>query len=109
VRIFGKCNKPLRTRAQLHVGSHREGAVDPKSGFVVDLKKLKDIMNKEVLDALDHRFLNKEVPEFTNRIPTTENIAMPSGRGWCRSSTRRNCIACGCMNAGSVRRFLRGA
>jgi len=35
---------------------------------VVDLKKLKDIMNKEVLDALDHRFLNKEVPEFTNRF-----------------------------------------
>jgi 6-pyruvoyltetrahydropterin/6-carboxytetrahydropterin synthase len=33
-------------------------------------------MNREVLDALDHRFLNKEVPEFANRIPTTENIAI---------------------------------
>ena len=53
-----------------------KGAVDPKSGFVVDLKQLKDIMNREVLDALDHRFLNKEVPEFSTRIPTTENLAV---------------------------------
>ena len=52
------------------------GEVDPRSGFVVDLKQLKHIMNREVLDALDHRFLNKEVPEFLTRIPTTENIAI---------------------------------
>jgi 6-pyruvoyltetrahydropterin/6-carboxytetrahydropterin synthase len=50
--------------------------VNPKSGFVVDLKKLKDVLNREVLDALDHRFLNKEVPEFLTRIPTTENLAI---------------------------------
>jgi len=42
----------------------------------VDLKKLKDIMGREVLDALDHRHLNKEVPEFFTRIPTTENLAI---------------------------------
>ena len=53
-----------------------KGAVDPKSGFVVDLKQLKDVMSREVLDALDHRFLNKEVPEFLTRIPTTENLAI---------------------------------
>jgi 6-pyruvoyltetrahydropterin/6-carboxytetrahydropterin synthase len=50
--------------------------VDPTSGFVVDLKQLKDVMNREVLDAMDHRFLNKEVPEFLHHIPTTENIAI---------------------------------
>jgi len=33
-------------------------------------------MNHEVLDAMDHRFLNKEVPEFASRIPTTENLAI---------------------------------
>ena len=65
-----------RTWPQLHAGSHGEGRVDPRSGFVVDLKQLKDIMNREVLDAMDHRFLNKEVPEFLTRIPTTENIAI---------------------------------
>src|SRR5262249_46494510 len=53
-----------------------KGEINPQSGFVVDLKQLKEVMQKEVLDAMDHRFLNKEVPEFTSRIPTTENIAI---------------------------------
>ena len=53
-----------------------KGAVDPRSGFVIDLKQLKDTMNREVLEAMDHRFLNKEVPEFATRIPTTENLAI---------------------------------
>jgi 6-pyruvoyltetrahydropterin/6-carboxytetrahydropterin synthase len=43
---------------------------------VVDLKELKDVLNREVVDAMDHRHLNKEVPEFATRIPTTENIAI---------------------------------
>jgi 6-pyruvoyltetrahydropterin/6-carboxytetrahydropterin synthase len=42
----------------------------------VDLKTLKDILNREVVDALDHRHLNKEVPEFAEQIPTTENLAI---------------------------------
>ena len=49
---------------------------NPQSGFVVDLKELKDVLNREVLEALDHRFLNKEVPEFATVIPTTENLAI---------------------------------
>ena len=52
------------------------GAVDPRSGFVMDLAELKETLNREVLDAMDHRFLNKEVPEFRDRIPTTENLAI---------------------------------
>ncbi len=50
--------------------------MDPRCGFVVDLKDLKEVLNREVLDALDHRFLNKEVPEFFHAIPTTENLAI---------------------------------
>ena len=50
--------------------------MDQRSGFVVDLKQLKDIMNREVIDAMDHRFLNKEVAEFKDSIPTTENLAI---------------------------------
>ena len=42
----------------------------------MDLKQLKDTMNREVLDAFDHSFLNKEVPEFFKQIPTTENLAI---------------------------------
>ena len=48
------------------------------TGFVVDLKWLKDVMEREVLAAYDHRHLNLEVPEFAagKLIPTTENIAI---------------------------------
>jgi 6-pyruvoyltetrahydropterin/6-carboxytetrahydropterin synthase len=52
------------------------GRPDPVTGFVVDLKWLKDAMEREVLSAYDHRHLNLEVPEFANKVPTTENIAI---------------------------------
>ena len=52
------------------------GEVDPVSGFVVDLKELKDILEREVVSVYDHRHLNLEVPEFATRMPTTENIAI---------------------------------
>ena len=64
-RIFGKCNNPNGHGHNYTLEVTVRGAVDPKSGFVVDLKQLKDVMSREVLDALDHRFLNKEVPEFS--------------------------------------------
>jgi 6-pyruvoyltetrahydropterin/6-carboxytetrahydropterin synthase len=73
---FGKCNNPNGHGHNYTLEVTVKGKVDPQSGFVVDLKQLKDIMNREVLDALDHRFLNKEVPEFVHQIPTTENIAI---------------------------------
>ena len=52
------------------------GEPDPVTGFVVDLKWLKEIMESEVLAAWDHRHLNLETPEFALAIPTTENIAI---------------------------------
>jgi 6-pyruvoyltetrahydropterin/6-carboxytetrahydropterin synthase len=52
------------------------GDVDPVTGFVVDLKWLRDVIEREVLDSWDHRHLNLEVPEFAATIPTTENIAL---------------------------------
>jgi 6-pyruvoyltetrahydropterin/6-carboxytetrahydropterin synthase len=75
-RIFGKCNNPNGHGHNYTLEVTVKGHVDPRSGFVVDLKELKDIMNREVIDALDHRFLNKEVPEFSKSIPTTENLAI---------------------------------
>ena len=76
LRTFGKC-------ANLNGHGHNytlevtvKGEVDPVTGFVVDLKELKDILNREVVDAMDHRHLNKEVPEFATKIPTSENIAI---------------------------------
>ena len=75
-RIFGKCNNPNGHGHNYTLEVTVKGETDTRSGFVVDLKQLKDLMNREVLDALDHRFLNKELPEFSKLIPTTENIAI---------------------------------
>jgi 6-pyruvoyltetrahydropterin/6-carboxytetrahydropterin synthase len=51
------------------------GDPDPVTGMVLDLKLLKEILNREVVDPYDHRFLNHEVPPFDRVVPTTENIA----------------------------------
>lgn len=75
-RIFGKCNNPNGHGHNYTLEVTVKGTINPQSGFVVDLKDLKEILNREVLDALDHRFLNKEVPEFATQIPTTENLAI---------------------------------
>ena len=53
-----------------------EGDPDPVTGMVFDLRALKEIINAEVVDPMDHRFLNHEVPPFDRVIPTTENIAV---------------------------------
>jgi 6-pyruvoyltetrahydropterin/6-carboxytetrahydropterin synthase len=53
-----------------------EGTPDPVTGMVLDLKQLKDIVNTEVVERYDHRFLNREVPPFDHVIPTVENIAI---------------------------------
>jgi 6-pyruvoyltetrahydropterin/6-carboxytetrahydropterin synthase len=76
LRLFGKCNNPNGHGHNYTLEVTVKGNVDARSGFVVDLKQLKDILNREILDAMDHRFLNKEVPEFFERIPTTENLAI---------------------------------
>jgi 6-pyruvoyltetrahydropterin/6-carboxytetrahydropterin synthase len=75
-RIFGKCNNPHGHGHNYVLEVTVRGAVDARSGMVVDLKQLKDILNREVIDVLDHRFLNEEVPAFRHLIPTTENLAM---------------------------------
>jgi len=53
-----------------------EGHPDPVTGMVMDLKKLKDAINCEVVELYDHRFLNHEVPPFDRIVPTAENIAI---------------------------------
>jgi 6-pyruvoyltetrahydropterin/6-carboxytetrahydropterin synthase len=75
-RIFGKCNNPYGHGHNYTLEVTVKGNVDQRSGFVVDLKELKEIMNREVINAMDHRFLNKEVADFQDQIPTTENLAI---------------------------------
>jgi 6-pyruvoyltetrahydropterin/6-carboxytetrahydropterin synthase len=53
-----------------------EGEANPVTGMVTDLKHVKDVIEREVVTPMDHRFLNREIPEFANTVPTTANIAV---------------------------------
>lgn len=75
-RVFGKCANRQGHGHNYTLEVTVAGEVDPVTGFVVDLKQLKDILEREVVSVYDHRHLNLEVPEFATAIPTTENIAI---------------------------------
>ena len=76
VRLFGKCANRNGHGHNYTLEVTVAGAVDPVSGFVVDLKRLKEIIQREVVSVYDHRHLNLDVPEFKTAMPTTENIAI---------------------------------
>ncbi len=75
-RLFGKCNNPNGHGHNYVLEVTVKGEVDPVTGMVVDLQGLKETLNLRVLDVMDHRFLNREVPPFGEVIPTTENVAV---------------------------------
>ncbi len=74
-RIFGKCNNPHGHGHNYTLEVTVEGEPDPVTGMVLDLKELKDILEREVMQRMDHRHLNYEVPELAGQIPTCENIS----------------------------------
>jgi 6-pyruvoyltetrahydropterin/6-carboxytetrahydropterin synthase len=75
-QVFGRCANRNGHGHNYTLEVTVSGNPDPLTGFVVDLKWLKDVMEREVLTAYDHRHLNIEVPEFAVKIPTTENMAI---------------------------------
>ena len=76
VRRFGKCANRNGHGHNYTLEVTVAGEVDATSGFVVDLKELKEILEREVVSVYDHRHLNLEVSEFKTMVPTTENIAI---------------------------------
>jgi 6-pyruvoyltetrahydropterin/6-carboxytetrahydropterin synthase len=74
--IFGKCNNPHFHGHNYELIVSVTGEIDPETGFVIDVKILKDLIKSEVEDALDHKNLNQEVAEFKKLNPTAENIAV---------------------------------
>ena len=74
--VFGKCSNPNYHGHNYEMIVSVTGDVDDKTGFVMDMKILKDIIKKEVENAFDHKNLNIEVPEFKNLNPTAENIVI---------------------------------
>jgi len=73
---FGKCSNPYYHGHNYELIVGVTGTIDPETGFVMDMKVLKDLIKTEVEDALDHKNLNEEVPEFKNLNPTAENIVV---------------------------------
>lgn len=74
--IFGKCNNPNYHGHNYELIVNVTGAIDKETGYVIDMKVLKDIIKSEVEDAFDHKNLNVEVPEFKELNPTAENIVV---------------------------------
>lgn len=75
-QVFGRCANRNGHGHNYTLEVTVAGEPDPVTGFVVDLKWLKDAIEREVLVAWDHRHLNLEVAEFATAIPTTENLAI---------------------------------
>lgn len=74
--VFGKCSHPNYHGHNYVLEVWIEGDIDPETGFVMDLKSLKELIKEEVIERFDHRNLNLDCLEFKDRIPTTEHIAM---------------------------------
>tara|TARA_B100000482_G_C12607597_1_gene297707 strand:- start:2288 stop:2695 length:408 start_codon:yes stop_codon:yes gene_type:complete len=74
--VFGKCANENFHGHNYDLIVSLTGKVDPETGYVYDLGKLKDIIKQEVEDYLDHKNLNLDIPEFKNLNPTAENIAI---------------------------------
>ena len=74
--VFGKCSNPHYHGHNYELIVHITGEIDPSTGYVMDMKVLKDLIKTEVEDAFDHKNLNEQVPEFANLNPTAENIAV---------------------------------
>ena len=76
ISIFGKCSNPHYHGHNYELIAHITGDIDPETGYVMDMKVLKDLIKEKIEDAFDHKNLNEEVPEFLDLIPTAENIAV---------------------------------
>eukprot|EP00128_Syssomonas_multiformis_P014314 Colp12_sorted_trinity150504_noHs@17865 len=74
--IFGKCNNPNGHGHNYKVEVTVRGPVDPKTGMVMNLTDLKKCMQVAILDPLDHKHLDLDVPYFKNVVSTTENLAV---------------------------------
>jgi 6-pyruvoyltetrahydropterin/6-carboxytetrahydropterin synthase len=74
-RVFGKCNNPHGHGHNYTLEVTVAGEPDPVTGMVLDLSELKKILEREVMQRMDHRHLNYEVPELAGKIPTCENVA----------------------------------
>ena len=74
--VFGKCANPHYHGHNYELIVHVTGSIDPATGYVMDMKVLKDLIKEKVEDQMDHKNLNEEVAAFSDLIPTAENMAV---------------------------------
>lgn len=74
--VFGKCNNPSYHGHNYELVVRLTGEPNPETGYVYDLKKLSDLIKKNILDNFDHKNLNEDVAEFKHLNPTAENISI---------------------------------
>ncbi|MGA7615644.1 MAG: 6-carboxytetrahydropterin synthase [Thermoanaerobaculia bacterium] len=74
-RIYDKCDNPAGHGHNYAIEVSVEGSIDPETGMVIDLKKLKSIVRRVVIDRVDHKNLNEDVEFLRGVIPTAENLA----------------------------------
>jgi 6-pyruvoyltetrahydropterin/6-carboxytetrahydropterin synthase len=78
--LFGKCNNPNWHGHNYTLDVSVAGPIDEKTGYVVDLSHIKRVVEREVIDKVDHRNFNLEVDFMEGIIPTTENIVVAMWR-----------------------------
>lgn len=74
--IYGKCNNPNYHGHNYEVVVKVTGDIDLKTGYVTDTKALSQIIKENIIEPLDHKNLNLDVPEMKDTNPTTENVAV---------------------------------
>ncbi len=74
-RTYDKCDNPKGHGHNYTLHVSVKGKIDPETGMVIDLKTLKDIVRKQVIDRVDHTNLNEDVDFLRGVIPTAENLA----------------------------------
>lgn len=75
-KIFGKCANPNFHGHNYELIISVKGEIHPETGFVMDMKVLKQLIHEEIEEQFDHKNLNEEVAEFKTLNPTAENISV---------------------------------
>ncbi|HEY9798865.1 MAG TPA: 6-carboxytetrahydropterin synthase [Leptolyngbyaceae cyanobacterium] len=74
--IYGKCARPHGHGHNYHLEVTVKGEIDQRTGMIVDLGALYQVIDNHVVEPFDHTFLNKDIPYFAEVVPTAENIAL---------------------------------
>ncbi|MGQ0538676.1 MAG: 6-carboxytetrahydropterin synthase [Gemmatimonadaceae bacterium] len=79
-RLYGKCNNPNWHGHNYTLEVSVRGEIDARSGYVMDLAQLRDLVTRELVDEIDHRNFNLDVPFMSGVNPTSENIIVACWR-----------------------------